>query len=1110
LEQLDERSDIYSLGGILYALLTLRPPVEGKTLEEVLEKVRTGEVVSPSHFGATAPSGKKSAKGEVLEAKKIKPLPHIESGRVPAALSSVVMKALTLDKAARYQSVPEFAADIEKYQTGFATTAEEAGLFTQLRLLVQRHRREFAVGFAAWLIITTLAVWFVFNLRAKEQRATQAEALAVQEKETARQALAKSQLDLAEKEFERGKFVEAQKIIGETPESFRDANWRFLHAHSRDFTSRIRERNAGPVHRIQFFPQGDRFAVKCYRGSLGKEALGIFTLESKRIGDWIPVFGEASKSDAVGIDGTGDRISFAASAKEIAVQEVATGRALRRWTCEEEVSHVLLSPDGGTVLAVVGNQVIAYATETGAQRWMHPSTGAIPDISPDGRTVAVLAFKSGLDFKVQILDTVSGDVHRSIEGASNRPIGPASLQFSRVGNRLACFHGDEITYWNASDGARFRTHLFPGETVGALSPSGDVVATFSGNSISLWDSTTGQLLRSLNGSTLDVMNLAFSPDGKWILSSHDSAENLLVQVWPTRLGEEVVSVRENAKAARWVAFNHDGSEFYTGGQDSGAWGTHTGLQKCKFPTGRLFARGLAVHPTDGSILLSELDKKTITHLSSAGEVMGAFGGIQHNSSVTFSHNGQLVLSVASATSPTNAGYAFSVQEYPSGKELRKVTFEKPGQPFAAFCLDDAVVATAALTGGITVWDWKAGKPLRQIDAAQTGSIACLASSPDSRHLASGGPDRWIRVWEAATGRMEAAFRAHWEGVRCVKFSPDGSEILSGSEDGTVRIHDAASGEERLALYGLTTPVADVDLSADGKLIAAISKEDGVAKVWDRQRSSTAALLGQGVITKEPVAAQDVSKRDTPSAPAKKPKPTVPNAPAVAVKGVPDPATASADALIAAGRTSEAIPLLEKASISQPGDAILAVRLAALQAWFGMDAELAATRQRMLDWAPTATDPESVRHFARVACLRPLADESQRQATLATARLAVEKGNNPVTEPMRRLTLGMAEYRSGHYLAADAALNAAVQAAPVNPAKVMIEGTANYYRVMSLFHQGKTDEARTLFAETEAKMPRLPADEKNPLATVSGQEKLILWLACKEAKALLAEPYTTPK
>ncbi|MEQ1750872.1 MAG: discoidin domain-containing protein, partial [Prosthecobacter sp.] len=131
--------------------------------------------------------------------------------------------------------------------------------------------------------------------------------------------------------------------------------------------------------------------------------------------------------------------------------------------------------------------------------------------------------------------------------------------------------------------------------------------------------------------------------------------------------------------------------------------------------------------------------------------------------------------------------------------------------------------------------------LRQIDAAQTGSIVCLTSSPDGLHLATRGPDRWIRVWEAATGRLEVAFRAHWEGVRCLKFSPGGSEILSGSEDGSVRIHDATTGEEKIAFYGFTAPVADVDISADGKLIAAITT-DGFTQVWDRQHSSAAALL----------------------------------------------------------------------------------------------------------------------------------------------------------------------------------------------------------------------------------------------------------------------------
>jgi serine/threonine protein kinase len=44
--ELDQRSDIYSLGGILYAILTLRPPIEGTTLDEVLTKVKNGSISS--------------------------------------------------------------------------------------------------------------------------------------------------------------------------------------------------------------------------------------------------------------------------------------------------------------------------------------------------------------------------------------------------------------------------------------------------------------------------------------------------------------------------------------------------------------------------------------------------------------------------------------------------------------------------------------------------------------------------------------------------------------------------------------------------------------------------------------------------------------------------------------------------------------------------------------------------------------------------------------------------------------------------------------------------------------------------------------------------------
>jgi serine/threonine protein kinase len=173
---MDARSDIFSLGGILYAILTLRPPVEGKDLLEVLEKVQAANITAPTTFGATTTGkGKPSAKGAVTEAKKITPLPHVTGGRVPLALSAVAMKALTLDKAKRYQSVTAFSADIEKFQGGFATSAENAGLTKQLALLIKRNKGVFTTAAAAWLLITALGVWFVLHLQAKEKRATEAE-----------------------------------------------------------------------------------------------------------------------------------------------------------------------------------------------------------------------------------------------------------------------------------------------------------------------------------------------------------------------------------------------------------------------------------------------------------------------------------------------------------------------------------------------------------------------------------------------------------------------------------------------------------------------------------------------------------------------------------------------------------------------------------------------------------------------------------------------------------------------------------------------------------------------------------------------------------------------
>ena len=127
---LDERTDIYSLGSTLYAILTLQAPVEGTSLNEILKKVKSGAISAMQE-----PFSKPTARGRHATKRK----------GIPPALEAMVHKAMHLDPSKRYKRVTDFIRDIEAYQSGFATSAEDAGVIRQIGLLVRRHRALAAV-----------------------------------------------------------------------------------------------------------------------------------------------------------------------------------------------------------------------------------------------------------------------------------------------------------------------------------------------------------------------------------------------------------------------------------------------------------------------------------------------------------------------------------------------------------------------------------------------------------------------------------------------------------------------------------------------------------------------------------------------------------------------------------------------------------------------------------------------------------------------------------------------------------------------------------------------------------------------------------------------------
>ncbi len=140
--KINNLSDIYALGGVLYNILVLRVPISGKSFTEMMVNIVRGNIPEPTTFNQS--SRKKNHKNKKIkkdekETKKIN-FSHCPGGKIPESLSAVTMKALALKQEDRYQTVQEIQTDIEAFQGGFATSAEEASLAKQMVLFVKRHK----------------------------------------------------------------------------------------------------------------------------------------------------------------------------------------------------------------------------------------------------------------------------------------------------------------------------------------------------------------------------------------------------------------------------------------------------------------------------------------------------------------------------------------------------------------------------------------------------------------------------------------------------------------------------------------------------------------------------------------------------------------------------------------------------------------------------------------------------------------------------------------------------------------------------------------------------------------------------------------------------------
>lgn len=294
----------------------------------------------------------------------------------------------------------------------------------------------------------------------------------------------------------------------------------------------------------------------------------------------------------------------------------------------------------------------------------------------------------------------------------------------------------------------------------------------------------------LEGHADKVRAIAFSPDGKFLVSGGEDRKN--IRLWDTAAGKEVRSFDADPAPILTVAFSPNGQSIVTGGQSNivRIWDVKSGkevrvLEGHSKHANKINAVGFL---PNGKVAFSASGSHgggdmTIRLWDVVGnrEIRSLKGHTQAINAAVVSRDGKVILSGCGAKEGERTVRLWDVN---SGKELRR--FEHKDIINAVVISPDGKRGYSASDNLIRVFDLDKEKESGQL-AGHTGPVLSLAISTDGKRLLSGGSDKTVRLWDVVTGESVQVFEGHEGPVRCVAFSADGKRAASGGDDKTIRL-----------------------------------------------------------------------------------------------------------------------------------------------------------------------------------------------------------------------------------------------------------------------------------------------------------------------------------